>query len=69
MSTCTIVIAKDADGYCVGSIPVLPACHTQAKSIDQLLERMQEAIEAWIEASEQRDPRPLELVGIQTLAI
>ena len=43
----TIVIEKDEDGYYVGSVPGLPGCHTQGKSIDQLLERMQEAIALW----------------------
>ena len=45
----TIVIEKDEDGYYVGSVPGLPGCHTQGKSIDQLLERMQEAIALWLE--------------------
>ena len=45
----TIVIEKDEDGYYVGSVPGLPGCHTQGKSIDQLLERLQEAIALWLE--------------------
>lgn len=45
----TIVIEKDEDGYYVGSVPALPGCHTQATSIGQLLERMQEAITLWLE--------------------
>ena len=45
----TIVIEKDEDGYYVGSVPALPGCHTQGKSIDQLLERMEEAIALWLE--------------------
>ena len=45
----TIVIEKDEDGYYVGSVPALPGCHTQGPSIDQLLERMQEAIALWLE--------------------
>lgn len=45
----TIVIEKDEDGYYVGSVPVLPGCHTQGKSMDQLLERMQAAIKLWLE--------------------
>ena len=45
----TIVIEKDEDGYYAGSVPSLPGCHTQGKSIDQLLERMKEAIEVWLE--------------------
>ncbi len=65
----TIVIEKDQDGYYVGSVPVLPGCHTQGKSIDQLLERMQEAIELWLEVKGEDSPRPLELVGIQRIAV
>ena len=64
----TIVIEKDEDGYYVGSVPGLPGCHTQGKSIDQLLERMEEAIALWleVEGEEGEDaPNPLELVGIQ----
>ena len=45
----TIVIEKDGDDYYVGSVPGLPGCHTQGTSIDQLLERMQEAIALWLE--------------------
>ena len=48
----TIVIEKDEDGYYVGGVPGLPSCHTQGKSIDQLLERMQEAIALWLEVEE-----------------
>ena len=39
----TVLIEKDEDGYYVGSIPVLPGCHSQARSVDQLMERMAEA--------------------------
>ena len=48
----TIVIEKDEDGYYVGSVPALPGCHTQGKSIDQLLERMAEAIALWFEGED-----------------
>ncbi len=40
----TIIIKKDEDGHYVASVPVLSGCHTQGKSMDQLLGRMQEAI-------------------------
>jgi predicted RNase H-like HicB family nuclease len=48
----TIVIERDEDGYYVGSVPAMPGCHTQGKSIDQLLERMKEAIEVWLEVAQ-----------------
>ena len=59
----TIVIEKDEDGYYVGSVPALPGCHTQAKSIDQLLERLREAIALWLEVEGQDTPGPPELAG------
>jgi predicted RNase H-like HicB family nuclease len=35
---------KGEDGHDVGSVSALAGCHAQGMSIDQLLERMQEAI-------------------------
>ena len=65
----TILIEKDEDGYYVGSIPALPGCHSQARSIDLLMERMEEAIALWLEVEQETDPSPLEWVGIQRLAV
>ncbi len=65
----TILIEKDEDGYYVGSIPALPGCHSQARSVDQLMERMEEAIALWLEVEQEIDPSPLEWVGIQRLAV
>ena len=65
----TIVIEKDEDGYYVGSVPALPGCHSQGKSSDQLLERRQEAIGRWLEVNGEDAPGPLELVGIQRIAV
>ncbi len=64
-----IVIEKDEDGYYVGSVPALPGCHSQGRSIDQLLERMQEAIALWLDVNGEDSPSPLELVGIQRIAV
>ena len=65
----TILVEKDEDGYYVGSIPALPGCHSQARSVDQLMERMEEAIALWLEVEQETDPSPLEWVGIQRLAV
>ena len=47
-----VVIEQDEEGYFVASVPSLPGCHTQAKSLDQLMERIQEAIELCIEVKD-----------------
>jgi predicted RNase H-like HicB family nuclease len=40
-----IVIEKDSEGYYIGYVPELKGCHTQAKTIDELMSRMEEVIE------------------------
>lgn len=48
--TFTIVVEKDEDGYYVASVKELPGCHTQAKTMEELLKRICEAIIAYSEA-------------------
>jgi len=45
-----IVIERDEEGWLVGSVPALPGCHTQARSLDELALRMKEAVEAYLES-------------------
>jgi predicted RNase H-like HicB family nuclease len=44
-----VVIERDADGYYVASVPQLHGCHTQARSLDELMPRIREAIELCLE--------------------
>lgn len=44
-----VIIERDTDGYLVASVPSIPGCHTQAKSLDELMERIKEAIELCLE--------------------
>jgi predicted RNase H-like HicB family nuclease len=45
----TVIIEQDEVGYFVAEVPELPGCHTQAKSMDELLERTREAISLCLE--------------------
>jgi len=46
-----VVVEKDEDGYYVASVPEFPGFHTQAKTLDELTNRIKEAIELYLEAS------------------
>lgn len=65
----TVVIERDEEGYLVGSVPTLKGCHTQARSMDELVERVKEAIQLYLEAQGEEDTEPLELVGIQRVVV
>jgi predicted RNase H-like HicB family nuclease len=41
----TVIIEQDEAGYYVAEVPELYGCHTQAKSLDELMVRVREAIE------------------------
>ena len=45
-----VVVRKDEDGFYVATVPELPGCHTQAKSLDDLMNRIKEAISLYLEA-------------------
>lgn len=63
----SVVIERDADGWYVGSVPALPGCHTQARSLDVLMERMREAIEVYLDV--EGEPPALDFVGVQRLSL
>ena len=63
-----VVIERDAEGYYVASVPQIPACHTQARSLDEVTERIREAIELCLEV-EGAPEQDLEFVGIQRVTI
>jgi len=65
----TVVVERGEDGYLIGSVPELPGCHTQGKTLDQLMERMQEAIELYLEVGEDEDTGHLEFVGVHRIAV
>ena len=64
----SVVIERDSDGYYVASVPVLHGCHTQAKSLDEVMERIQEAIELCLEV-EGDDVEALDFMGVQKVVL
>lgn len=63
-----VVIERDAEGYYVASVPALRGCHTQARSLDELMERVREAIGLCLEV-EGADAEPLDFVGVQRISV
>ena len=55
----TILIEKDKDGWLISNVVELPGCHTQGKTLDQLMERTQEAIQLYLESTESKEERKL----------
>jgi predicted RNase H-like HicB family nuclease len=46
-----VIVEQSDDGYFVASVPALPGCHTQAKTLEQLNKRVREAIVLCLEVA------------------
>jgi predicted RNase H-like HicB family nuclease len=64
-----VVVERDEDGYYVASVPELPGCHTQAKTLDKVMERIKEAIQVYLEAEGMKGRGHTELVGVQFVEV
>jgi len=66
----TVLIEQDEDGIYVASVPELEGCHTQARTLDELRERIKEAIQLYLEVkSDLINDVPLEFIGIQKVEV
>jgi predicted RNase H-like HicB family nuclease len=62
-----VIIEKGEDGYYIGSVVGIPGCFSQAKTIDELMKRMKEAVELCLE-TEEIMPKA-KFMGIQKLEL
>jgi predicted RNase H-like HicB family nuclease len=63
-----VIIERDSDGYYVATVPELRGCHTQAKSLDKLMERVREAIGVCLDAQNGSEDGP-RFIGIQRVTV
>ena len=63
-----VIIEQDSEGYLVATVPALQGCHTQAKSLDELMRRVKEAVALCLEV-EGPTLESLEFVGVQRIRV
>ncbi len=64
-----IIIEKDEEGYYISEVVGLPGCHTQAKSMDELIARTKEAITLYLECTTPEIEIKSEFIGIQKVEV
>ncbi|CAG0979318.1 type II toxin-antitoxin system HicB family antitoxin [Geobacter sp.] len=53
-----VLIEQDEDGLYVATAPALPGCHTQAKTLSELDERIREAIALCLDVEQNKNSIP-----------
>ena len=64
----TVLIEQDEDNVYIARVPEIEGCYTQGKSLQEVLERIKEAIEVCLEADKE-DVNPMRFVGIQKVKV
>jgi len=62
--TLNVIIEREADGYFVARVPELHGCHTQARSLDELMVRIREAAKLCLEVLMPRSAVPTSVLMI-----
>ena len=68
VSNYTVLIEQDEDGWYIAKVPDIVGCYTQGKTVEEVMQRIKEAIELCLEA-EKEHSQPLKFVGIQQVEI
>ena len=63
-----VLIEQDEDGIYVARVPEIEGCYTQGKTLQEVLERIKEAIEVCLEADKE-EINPMRFVGIQRVSV
>jgi predicted RNase H-like HicB family nuclease len=63
-----VVIEKDSEGFYVASVPALAGCHPQARSLDELMGRIKEAIALCLEVQDGMVEQ-IDFVGVQRVTV
>lgn len=64
----TVLIEQDEEGWYVATVPDIQGCHTQGKTITEVLDRIKEAIELCLETDKQ-EIEPLKFIGVQRIQV
>ena len=64
----TVLLEQDEDGIYIARVPEIEGCYTQGKTLEEVIERIKEAIEVCLKADKE-DIHPMKFIGIQKVRI
>jgi len=63
-----VIIEQDEDGIYIARVPEIEGCYTQGKTLQEVLERIKEAIEVCLE-SDKEEVNLMRFVGLQRVQV
>mgnify|MGYP001572139353 FL=1 len=63
-----VIIEEGEDGYLISEVVELPGCHTQAKTLDELMKRTREAISLYLKSKKDTEATG-KFIGVQKIKV
>jgi predicted RNase H-like HicB family nuclease len=63
-----VIIEKGEDGYLISEVVELPGCHTQGKTMEELIKNTKEAISLYLKATDNKSVNE-KFIGIQKVEV
>lgn len=64
-----VLIEQDDEGYFIAEVPALKGCHTQAKTMDELMKRVKEVIQLCLEVQKEDLEDQPKFIGLQQVEV
>jgi len=64
-----IILERDEDGYYVASVPSLPGCYTQGKTLEDAKKRIVEVIKLCLKEDSNYTPTPQSFIGVDSVTV
>lgn len=68
MAKFNVIIEEGEDGYFISEVVGLPGCHTQGKTLDELMDRTKEAISLCLKCQKDIDVKD-RFIGMQKIEV
>jgi len=69
MRSYTLILEQGEDGYLISEVLELPGCHTQAKTMDELLRRTKQAISLYLTENNDSSEQESHFIGMQKIEV
>lgn len=63
-----VLIEQDEDGVYIAKVPELDGCYTQGRTLQEVIDRIKEAIEVCLEGDNE-EVNPMTFIGIQRIRV
>jgi len=64
-----VVFESDEDGYIVASVPAIPGCYTQGRTLEEAKKRIKEVIKLCLDKESDYSKQISGFIGVDTVSI